>query len=81
MAMCLIIRILFELHTSQICMMAKIFLHDNIKVYTTMILLVIIMQKYKICMMTKILAFVACQILGTLDPKLKLSAYSILLKF
>jgi hypothetical protein len=39
------------------------------------------MQKYKICMMTKILTFVACQTLGTLDPKLKLNAASILLKF
>lgn len=37
----LIIRICFELYTSQNCMMAKILLHDNIKVYSTMILLVI----------------------------------------
>jgi hypothetical protein len=37
----LIIRIWFELHTSEICMMEKILLHDNINVYTKMILLVI----------------------------------------
>jgi len=74
----LIIRIWFELHTSQVCMMEKILLHDNIKVYTTMILLIIYHAKVQNLHDDKNINI--CQTLGTLDPKLKLNAASILLK-